>query len=94
MNELMDKLEQVKEALDQTEVVQEVKKINEEVMKDKELLEKIEKYQRSQDPSIKEEILKNKIFRDYKQKETNLNLLILEINQRLKEIEIERKECR
>lgn len=94
MNELMDKLEQVKEALDQTEVVQEMKKINEEVMKDKELLEKIEKYQRSQDPSIKEEILKNKIFRDYKQKETNLNLLILEINQRLKEIEIERKECR
>ncbi len=94
MNELMDKIEQVKEALDQTEVVQEMKKINEEVMKDKELLEKIEKYQRSQDPSIKEEILKNKIFRDYKQKETNLNLLILEINQRLKEIEIERKECR
>ena len=60
MNELMDKLEQVKEALDQTEVVQEMKKINEEVMKDKELLEKIEKYQRSQDPSIKEEILRRK----------------------------------
>lgn len=55
-------------------------------MNDKELVQQIEKYNYSKDERIKEEILKNNVFREYKHQEAELNILILEINQELKKI--------
>ena len=46
----------------------------------------IEKYNYTQDERIKEKIISNEEFREYKHQETELNLLILEINQELKKI--------
>ena len=55
-------------------------------MQDKELLKQIEDYNYTKDERIKDKILNNQTFREYKHQEAELNLLILEINSKLKEI--------
>lgn len=86
MEELIEKVNELKEELNNTKQVKELKEINNSIMKDQELLNDIKKYNETQDISIKERIINNKLFRDYKDKETELNILILEINNKLKEI--------
>ena len=93
MNELMDKVEDLKKELDELDEIKDLKKINSEIIKDKELLKNIEEYNRTQDENIKEKIINHKLFREYKHKETECNLLILEINKRLKEINNKSKGC-
>ena len=86
MNELIEKVENLKNSLDETKEVQEIKNFNEKIMQDKELLADIKKYNETQDEKLKEKIINNKLFREYKKKETDLNLIILKINNHLKEI--------
>ena len=93
MNDLIDKVENLKEALNDTKQVKEIKDINKLIMNDKELLELIKKYNETQDEDIKSKILNNELFKDYKDKETELNILILEINSKLKEISNKGKCC-
>ena len=76
-----------------TKQVKEIKDINKLIMNDKELLELIKKYNETQDEDIKIKILNNELFKDYKDKETELNILILEINSKLKEISNKGKCC-
>ena len=42
----------------------------------------------------KKEISDNSLFREYKKNETNVNLLIMGINHKLKELEENKKECK
>ncbi len=93
MEELIEKVEKLKESLNQSEPVQEIIQAKEEMMKETELLEMIQKYKEKQDESIKEEIIKNKKYREYKKKETDLNILIMEINQELKKLTKGSKDC-
>lgn len=93
MKDLIDKVENLKEALNDTKQVKEIKDINKLIMNDKELLELIKKYNETQDEDIKTKILDNELFKDYKDKETELNILILEINSKLKEISNKGKCC-
>lgn len=93
MEDLIDKVENLKEALNDTKQVKEIKDINKLIMNDKELLELIKKYNETQDEDIKTKILDNELFKDYKDKETELNILILEINSKLKEISNKGKCC-
>ena len=86
MEELYIKLDNLKLALDETKTIQEIKRLTKKISKNKELLELIEKYNYTQDERIKEKIISNEEFMEYKQQETELNLLILEINQELKKI--------
>jgi len=86
MNELMNKIDNLKQELDNTKEVQDIISINNEIIKDKELLENIKKYNETKDEKIKEKVLSNKLFKEYKDKEIDLNVLILSINKRLKEI--------
>ena len=86
MEELIEKVEELKKELNNTKQVKELKEINNSIMKDQELLNDIKKYNETQDLSIKERIINHKLFREYKDKETELNILILEINSKLKEI--------
>ena len=56
-----------------------------------ELIEKIEKLKKELDNTeqvqkIKEEIYKNNLYQEYKKSETELNILILQINNELKKI--------
>lgn len=86
MEKLYEKLNALKDALDETEVVKTLKQLNEKVSQDKKLLDLIKKYNYTKDERIKEQIISNNLFKEYKHNETDLNLLILEINQELKKI--------
>ena len=93
MEELIEKVNELKEELNNTKEIKELKEINNSIMKDQELLNDIKKYNETQDISIKERIINNKLFREYKHKENELNFIILEINKKLKEINSSRS-CR
>lgn len=86
MNELIEKVENLKKSIDKTTEVQDLLCLNKEILKDKELLSKIKEYQVTQDERIKKEIIKHPLFLKYKEKETDLNILILKINQELKKL--------
>jgi len=86
MEKLYEKLDNLKKILDEDEHIIKIKELTNKIMNDKELVQQIEKYNYSKDERIKEEILKNNVFREYKHHEAELNILILEINQELKKI--------
>lgn len=86
MEELIEKVENLKASLDDCDKVKRIKSINSEIMQDKELLNLIKKYNETMDEAIKKEIINHKLFLDYKHEETELNLLIMDINSRLKDI--------
>lgn len=93
MEELIEKVNELKEELNNTKEIKELKEINNSIMKDQELLNDIKKYNETQDNNIKERIINHKLFREYKHKENELNFIILEINKKLKEINSSRS-CR
>lgn len=86
MEDLYVKLDNLKQVLDETKTIKEIKRLTKKISENKELLELIEKYNYTQDERIKEQIISNEEFMEYKHHETELNLLILEINQELKKI--------
>lgn len=86
MNELIEKVENLKQSIDELEKIKEVKELNKEIIKDKELLKKIEEYNRTSDEKLKQEIINNSLFKKYKVLETDINVIILEINSKLKQI--------
>lgn len=86
MDELMEKVDNLINSIDNTKQVKDIKVINKLIMEDKELLDLIKRYNETQDENLKKEIINNKLFKDYKEKETELNILILDINSKLKDI--------
>jgi len=86
MNELMELVDNLKKSLDNTKEVQDIKDYNKKISLDKDLLDKIKKYRETQDESLKKDILSNKLFQEYKDKEIDFNILILKINKELKRI--------
>ena len=86
MNELYELVENLKSYLDNLNDIKNIKDINKNLSKDKDLLNKIELYRNNKDINLKKEILSNKDFKEYKRLESNINLLILEINSKLKEL--------
>ncbi len=86
MNELMKKIDKLKLELDNSKEVKDITIINNKILKDKDLLDKISKYNTTKDEKIKNEILSNELFKEYKDKEIDLNVLILKINNELKKI--------
>lgn len=86
MNELIEKVDNLKKSLDANEKIIKLKEINEMIMKDKELLKDIENYNINKNEELKEKIINHSLFREYKHSEAECNFIILEINKRLKEI--------
>ncbi len=86
MNELMEKVDNLIDSIDNTKQVKDIKDINKLIMEDEGLLDLIKRYNETQDENLKKEIINNKLFKDYKEKETELNVLILDINSKLKDI--------
>ncbi len=93
MEELMEKVENLKHVLDDSEEIQSFLCVQKKVMQDQKLLEQIRQYQEIQDFSLKQKIYKNPVFLDYKQKENDCHFFIMEINQRLKNIVGKGKHC-
>ncbi len=94
MEELIEKVEQLKMSIDSRKEIIDIKKLNTEIMNDEELLLDIKKYQELPDEKIKERIVNNPLFLKYKKKETDVNILVLTINQALKELLDKGNGCR
>ena len=90
MEELILKVNNLIDTIDNSDIVKDIKKYNDKVMKDEKLLKLLEKYQETKDEKTKEEIMSNKLFQEYKLKESDLNIMIMSINQKLKAISKER----
>ena len=86
METLIEKVNELKAALSNTKEVLDIKELNQEIKKDKKLLELLNEYHLYPREDLKKQILDNELFRKYKEKETDLNILILKINSELKQI--------
>jgi hypothetical protein len=93
MYELMEKVANLKKALDEEEKIKEIKKLNKEIINDKELMKLLEEYKYSANEDLKNKIINNELFKKYKLVETDINILILEINKKLKTINNKGKCC-
>ena len=86
MEELIEKLEQLKEEISRDLVVVDYLKEKKKILNNKELISKIERYQQTKLDILKKEIESSPSFLAYKETETNVNLLILGINQKFKQL--------
>ncbi|MBR3211167.1 MAG: hypothetical protein IKF71_04450 [Bacilli bacterium] len=86
MNELIEKVDNLKKELDSSPLITSVMEALEMTKKDKELSKLLKEYEENPKEELKEKILENKTFQTFKIKETELNLFIMELNQKLKMI--------
>lgn len=86
MEELYELVDNLKSYLDNLEDIKKIKDINNKLSNNKDLLNKIDLYRKTSDINLKKEILSNKDYKEYKRLESNINLLILQINTKLKEL--------
>ncbi len=86
MEKLIEKVNELKQILDETPQVKKIKDLNKKLQENEELLNKIKLYNQTRKENIKEEIYSYELYKEYKQAETELNILILEINSKLKKI--------
>lgn len=86
MEELLEKINNLENALDKIESVKEIKKLNEEIKKDEVLISLIEEYKKYPSDELKCKIYQNPLYQKYKERETDINILIFEINRKLKTI--------
>ena len=92
MNEVMEKVNLLIEELEKSSTIQNLKKKKNEVFSNPHLFSLLKEYEEARKEEIKQEIIQDPLFQEYKEEEININLLILEINQRLKKIK-EKGEC-
>lgn len=86
MNNLIEKVDTLKNILNSQEEIKKIRSLNKEIQLDKKLISQINNFKTSQDENIKKQITSNELFKEYKNLETEINLIILGINQKLKEI--------
>ena len=86
MEKIIEKVERLKNALDEEQVVIDLKKLNSEIKTDEELNKLLTEYHNSPSETLRNNLIQNSKIRKYKEKETELNILILEINSNLKQI--------
>lgn len=93
MEKLIESLSSLKDELDNTELVKDIKTLNEEISNNQELLKLLDDYKIKPTEENKNKIIRNELFQKYKEKETDINLLIMEINSKLKQISNKDKWC-
>lgn len=85
MIDLMEKIEQLKKALDNTKGIKDIEKTQKEILADKKLYEQVLR----KDSSLNQ----HEKIQKYRQLENEVNFLILEINNTLKENLKEGEKC-
>lgn len=86
MEKLIEQVEILKKSLDNTTEVKNIIILNKKIKDSKELQEKINEYKERLNNNLKEKIYNDSLYKEYKEAETNLNILILKINKELKKI--------
>ena len=92
MNELYELLDKFKNKLDKEEAVKNIKNINKELVLHKDLLDKTKRYNNGE-LYLKEEILNDTFFTRYKEIETDINILILDIKSKINKSFIRNSSC-
>ncbi len=85
MEELIEKVENLKNLLDKSDEVIRIRELNKK-LDDEEFLRLIDEFKVTKNMEVKNKILSNEEFVEYKELENKINLLILKINQELKKI--------
>jgi len=93
MEKLIESLSSLKEELDESELIKEIKQLNKEISSNEELQKLLDNYQIKPTEENKNKIIQNDLFQKYKEKETDVNILIMQINQKLKQISNKDKWC-
>ena len=93
MEELLEKISELKKQLDTLEAVKNIRQLNKKIKSDTTLIKLLEEYHSFPLEETKKKIISNKLFTEYKEAETNINILILKINQHLKNIK-EKGSCK
>lgn len=86
MNEIYEKLEQIKQNLNNLEIFNKLEDAINKIRENDELIDKIKKYNETYDESLRLDIYKYNEIEEYKRIENEINILILQINQKLKKI--------
>ena len=86
MDKLMNEMDNLISEIDNCKIINTIKEIEDKVYNDKELMSLLDKYKINPNDKLKTEIISNSLFQEYKIKETDLNIFIMEINKRLKTI--------
>ena len=86
MYQLMEYLDKLKLSINNCNIITNLEKYRKVIYKNKYLMNLIKEYNNTKNSNIKFEIYKNKEFAKYKECETNVNLLIMEINNKLKKL--------
>ena len=86
MEELIEKVEQLKSELDSNEHVMRIKELNEVIKKDNELMNLISEYRIKPNEELKMRIYSNPVFAEYKVEENEIQFLILSIRSELNKI--------
>ena len=86
MEEFVYQLDNLMEKLDSWDIVCHLKELNETIHGDLELQELLKEYSNQPSDELKNKILMNPLFLEYKEYETELNLFIMSFNKKLKEI--------
>ena len=86
MKELIDKVENLKKELNNDKRIIKIRDLNKKITNNKELKNKLKIFKETNNQETKKEIINDTFFKEYKKAETDVNILILEINQKLKEI--------
>lgn len=86
MEKLIEEVENLITEIENTDLVKDLKISKKEVLNDKEIINLVEKYNEYNDKNIKNKLYENEKFKKFKEQETKLNILIIEINSKLKKI--------
>lgn len=86
MDEIYEKVKKLKQTMDNLDVFKRLEESIFLVKDNKELVEKIKKYNLTHDDNLRLEIYKYEEIKKYKQIENEINLLILEINHKMRKI--------
>ena len=82
----MLKIDNLINQLDSWDVSCHIKELNSKIKEDLELQKLLKEYSQYPNDSIKEKIISNPLFMEYKEYETELNLFIMSFNKRLKDL--------
>ena len=72
MEELIEKVEILKDELDKNKSIVNIKKLNKKIMEDKELITLLEKYKNTNNINLKKEIMSNELFKKYSVNAVNI----------------------
>ena len=93
MNELYEKLDNLKKELDNLDLFKKIEDSIKKIESNKGLMAKIEKFNKTKNNDIRLDIYKYDEIKEYKELENEVNLLILQINTKLKKIKDTRSCC-